>query len=681
MDRAHPTQPSEKILIPEKSSEPQGKVVWKEHAITQYMGGKLIKGGRTEETIKAIQQIIKPGELSLSELRVSKEKITEIKKRVSGHIKKKYPPILNLILEFRATSYLRKILRDINQEIKGLELNPNNIDKTHIESLCARVDKDSVNDEISQGKTLLHYAIELGDSNSVKKLLEKGARLESSSKLTTIKELCENIDKESVNLKISGGKTLLHYAIDLGDEASVNKLLEKEAAILPDEKGNTPLHYAVEKNYSDIANILIGKEKTSELRKTNSNGEEPFMQALRKGIQNLSICKAIVTKLSTESNQLVKFTDKEGNTPWHLLARAGTQLNESEFSEWKQLLLSVSDKSKNPWLVPNKNGRTPLDFAALRGTPEIIAKIIADISEACDPFKDINLSGEEIKTVSMVFQRNENLKCEYPVMSYIVDNPEQIKSLIKFHQDAVNTSVQELNEKIKDPSQAYETLYEKVVPPCNREPTLKDSEISTKKNEAPDEKGNNYWHKLASGEVTSTSRALPEWLFPGTCGDKLAEKNKEGLTPLHVAIQHGNVAFFDALCGPGTKYDNSIKDWKPFEIDGQPLLHYVVRTYDNIKKKEIKDQDDRTKLDNLIAIAKRLTAVAPTLVFEKDKDGHNLKQLCENLKDWKAKIYHPDFNNIDEDPGKYVVDRRLETQDLLDIQTKCQATLEQYKKD
>ena len=129
-----------------------------------------------------------------------------------------------------------------------------------------------INARDNDGSTVLHYASELNSKDIIEFLISKGADINARDNrgMTPLHSAEENhcedavqtlvINDIEINLKDNEGITALHIAA-WNNSKSTCKILITHGAdlnIRDNEYGRTPLHYAVENNSNDALDILTG---------------------------------------------------------------------------------------------------------------------------------------------------------------------------------------------------------------------------------------------------------------------------------------------------------------------------------------------------------------------------------------------------------------------------------------
>ncbi|XP_054432160.1 receptor-interacting serine/threonine-protein kinase 4 [Pteronotus mesoamericanus] len=205
--------------------------------------------------------------------------------------------------------------------------------------------------------------------------------------------LMKILQPQDVDLVLEGGTSLLHLAVEAGQEECVKWLLLNNAnPNLTNRKGSTPLHLAVEKRVRGVVELLLARKIS-----VNATDEDQWT-ALHFAAQNGDECS---TRLLLERNASINEVDFEGRTPMHvacqhgqesvvrILLRRGVDVGLQgkdawlplHYAAWQGHLPIVKLLAKQPGVSVNAqtlDGRTPLHLAAQRGHYRV-ARILIDL--------------------------------------------------------------------------------------------------------------------------------------------------------------------------------------------------------------------------------------------------------------------------------------------------------------
>uniref|UniRef100_A0A2K5XP67 Receptor-interacting serine/threonine-protein kinase 4 n=1 Tax=Mandrillus leucophaeus TaxID=9568 RepID=A0A2K5XP67_MANLE len=228
---------------------------------------------------------------------------------------------------------------------------------------------------------------DLGTTDVQKKKLMDAIVSGDTSKLMKI------LQPQDVNLALDGGASLLHLAVEAGQEECVKWLLLNNAnPNLTNRKGSTPLHMAVERKVRGVVELLLARKIS-----VNAKDEDQWT-ALHFAAQNGDESS---TRLLLEKNASVNEVDFEGRTPMHvacqhgqenivrILLRRGVDVSLQgkdawlplHYAAWQGHLPIVKLLAKQPGVSVNAqtlDGRTPLHLAAQRGHYRV-ARILIDL--------------------------------------------------------------------------------------------------------------------------------------------------------------------------------------------------------------------------------------------------------------------------------------------------------------
>ncbi|XP_028361068.1 receptor-interacting serine/threonine-protein kinase 4 [Phyllostomus discolor] len=205
--------------------------------------------------------------------------------------------------------------------------------------------------------------------------------------------LMKILQPQDVDLVLEGGASLLHLAVEAGQEECVKWLLLNNAnPNLTNGRGSTPLHLAVEKRVRGVVELLLARKIS-----VNATDEDQWT-ALHFAAQNGDEGS---TRLLLERSASINQADFEGRTPMHvacqhgqesvvrILLRRGVDVGLQgkdawlplHYAAWQGHLPIVKLLGKQPGVSVNAqtlDGRTPLHLAAQRGHYRV-ARILIDL--------------------------------------------------------------------------------------------------------------------------------------------------------------------------------------------------------------------------------------------------------------------------------------------------------------
>ncbi|XP_071994919.1 receptor-interacting serine/threonine-protein kinase 4 [Engystomops pustulosus] len=219
-------------------------------------------------------------------------------------------------------------------------------------------------------------------------------------------KLLKILQPQDVELILEGRSSLLHLAVEAGQEECAKMLLLYNAnPNMTNLKGSTPLHIASEKKLKGIVELLLSK-------KININAkDEDLFTALHFSAQNGD---EVITRLLLEKNASLSEVDSKGRTPLHiacqhgqesvvrLFLRRGADINVPGLENWVSLHYAawqghlnivklLAKQCKANLNCQTSDGRTPLHLAAQRGHYRV-ARILVDLG--CD----VNVANMQLKT-------------------------------------------------------------------------------------------------------------------------------------------------------------------------------------------------------------------------------------------------------------------------------------------
>ncbi|KAM7180578.1 receptor-interacting serine/threonine-protein kinase 4 [Macrochelys suwanniensis] len=309
--------------------------------------------------------------------------------------------------DYSLSELLSQLDSGISQTMEG----PEELSRSSSESKLASSDKrlsgvSSVDSAFSsRGSLSLSFEREnsgsdIGTTDIQKRKLAEAIISGDTSKLMKI------LQPQDVDLVLDGSSSLLHLAVEAGQEECVKWLLLYNAnPNLTNKKGSTPLHVAIEKKMKSIVELILA-------RKINVNAkDEDQWTALHFAAQNGD---EFSTRMLLDKNASLNEVDFEGRAPIHIacqhgqehivriLLRRGVNVDIKgkdgwvplHYAAWQGHLSIVKLLAKQLGVNVNAqtvDGRTPLHLAAQRGHYRI-ARILIELQS------DVNVRNVLLQT-------------------------------------------------------------------------------------------------------------------------------------------------------------------------------------------------------------------------------------------------------------------------------------------
>ncbi|XP_053168667.1 receptor-interacting serine/threonine-protein kinase 4 [Hemicordylus capensis] len=344
----------------------------------------------------------------------NKEMIVQETKNTRETYPKEMPVLSQLEQEPGPTSVkdysLSELLSQLDSGISQTE-EPEELSRSASESRLASSDKrlsgvSSVDSAFSsRGSLSLSFERENSGTDTGITDIQKRKLAEAITSGDTGK-LMKILQPQDVDLVFDGNSSLLHLAVEAGQEECVKWLLLYNAnPNLTNKKGSTPLHVAIEKKNKSIVELLLA-------RKINVNAkDEDQWTALHFAAQNGD---ELSTRTLLEKNALLNEVDFEGRAPIHIACQHGQEnivriflrkgVNADvkgkddwvplHYAAWQGHLSIVKLLAKQPGVNVNAqtmDGRTPLHLAAQRGHYRV-ARILVELQS------DINIKNVFLHT-------------------------------------------------------------------------------------------------------------------------------------------------------------------------------------------------------------------------------------------------------------------------------------------
>ncbi|NXH45076.1 RIPK4 kinase, partial [Dicaeum eximium] len=312
---------------------------------------------------------------------------------------KKQEPALPSVKDYSLSELLSQLDSGISQTMEG----PEDLSRSSSESKLASSDKrlsgvSSVDSAFSsRGSLSLSFEREssgndIGTTDIQKRKLTEAILSGDTSKLMKI------LQPQDVDIVLDGNSSLLHLAVEAGQEECVKWLLLYNAnPNLTNKKGSTPLHIAIEKKFKSIVELIMA-------RKINVNAkDEDQWTALHFAAQNGD---DFSTKMLLDKNASLNEVDFEGRAPIHIacqygqenivriLLRRGVNVNIKGKDDWVPLhyaawqghlpIVKLLAKQRGADVnVQTVDGRTSLHLAAQRGHYRV-ARLLIDLESDVD---------------------------------------------------------------------------------------------------------------------------------------------------------------------------------------------------------------------------------------------------------------------------------------------------------
>ncbi|CAI5772527.1 receptor-interacting serine serine/threonine-protein kinase 4 [Podarcis lilfordi] len=305
---------------------------------------------------------------------------------------------------------LSELLSQLDSGISQTE-EPEELSRSASESRLASSDKrlsgvSSVDSAFSsRGSLSLSFERENSESDLGSTDIQKRKLAEAIASGDTGK-LMKILQPQDVDLVLDGNYSLLHLAVESGQEECVKWLLLYNAnPNLTNKRGSTPLHMAIEKKNKSIVELLLA-------RKINVNAkDEDQWTALHFAALNGD---ELSTRLLLEKNASLNEVDFEGRAPIHVACQYGQEnivriflrrgVNADikgkegwvplHYAAWQGHLSIVKLLAKQSGVNVNAqtvDGRTPLHLAAQRGHYRV-ARTLVDLKS------DVNIRNASLHT-------------------------------------------------------------------------------------------------------------------------------------------------------------------------------------------------------------------------------------------------------------------------------------------
>ena len=262
------------------------------------------------------------------------------------------------------------------------------------------------------GKTALMYAIEKGNNEIVKLLLDKDANISKDDRILATKlrnnqtiiilqnKLIEK-DPNYLNERDSNGLTKLMKAVYLGHNDVVKNLVEKGADVnIKNNTGNTARTIVIDK--SSI--VKKNKDYTALTIAIEKGNYDIVKLLLDNGADILNDDLILATKL--RNNQTIIILKNKLNDPDNINKKDSnefTKLMKAVYAGYIDVVKNLVGKGADV-NIKNNQGNTALMIAIEKGNIDIVQFLVVDMEESLIL---LNLSSPGIKGVDVNLQNNE----------------------------------------------------------------------------------------------------------------------------------------------------------------------------------------------------------------------------------------------------------------------------------
>lgn len=221
-------------------------------------------------------------------------------------------------------------------------------------------------------RTPLHVAARFGCKDTVKELLDSGARLDLQNRqgdvplheaarggaAEVVEELLKKANPGLLGAANSEGRTPLHVAAACGHESAIQRLLPAHASPgVKDNSDNTALHLAARMGHEKATDVLARQDPRL-IAAANVHGQTPLHLAASEG-GTMAVALLLYLRANLES------PDAANDTALHLAARGGHAEVIAEAGRTRQLMQTQ-----------NKDGRTPVHEAAAGGHTTALQRLL-----------------------------------------------------------------------------------------------------------------------------------------------------------------------------------------------------------------------------------------------------------------------------------------------------------------
>jgi cytohesin len=391
----------------------------------------------------------------------------------------------------------------------------------------------------------------------------------------------------SLDAKDAHGDTLIHKVVEKGNREAAELLITKGASLnAANRHRNTPLHLAIKKRDKEIIKIFI--EKGANICAENNDGESPISQAIISNDQEIldellksnkgyinDTCfrsdftalhlaasidnKVVIEKLLAKGANINTTNEKYGNSPLHLAVNSNKQV---------AIEALLAGKGINVNILNNRSD-TSLHLAIRKGNRDLISLLLAR--------EDINTNiGDNKLYTPLHLAVKGNKGNNEEAVKLLLSKGADINAKNKSKDTPLHIAVRRV---LKNPKNVNTNIVKLLLDqgalkdkPDDQGRTAIDVNIANKQ-------GNTPLHIAISGgdEVEVLVKLLLDK------GARTDISNLEGNTPLHTAVSGGDEVLVKLLLDKGARTDIS-------NLEGNTPLHTAISGGDEVLVKLLLDK-------------------------------------------------------------------------------------------
>lgn len=360
------------------------------------------------------------------------------------------------------------------------------------EAIAAIVTKETITEQDSSGKTMLHHAAESLDQESISVILKTGVVSVADNQGETPLSLAYRNPSDNASAIIAAELLLAGAEPLRGEFAYFETAVLKRNLSMRFEEGKTPLHIAASNGHTGYTNYLLARKAPVSVKDISSS--TPLHEAVRNGHIDST---GILLMAEADPNQ----KDASGNTSLHLVM---PQASRSRI--FMQLLAANADPNQK-----DSYGETPLHIAARVGMTEDIIQAL--VSAGADP-NERNKKG--ITPLCLAIERNHR---------------SQASLLVRLNADIHAEDMEDKTALSRAISQGLEMVQ---------------AIIASNNLQSRDSQGRTALH------IAVLSHAEPEIInFLVKAGADINARDKNGDSPLHIAVRENDRANGEVLLAHG----------------------------------------------------------------------------------------------------------------------------------